>query len=483
VTVTAEAIGGNGHVVDSAVPGTGGSASATASGISTGSGAVVVTAIQHAGNSGDAAFFANGIDGIDSVMSDAVSGQTSGMLELNQSAFGGIGSNTSDGFAGSGGRANSSLVVVDAVAGDLRGTVTATGGAGGRDSSNSPSGVAGDGGAGIVNLQLTGVGQVTATGNATGGAGGSIVNRGTGGAGSDATSSVIASGGSGFASATANATAGAGFTGQSDGIAAATAISNASNSNRATSQSTATGAAATATAEATTAGDAVQSVRTYTNAPATDVGASTVATVLADARIDDFPLTNSFVSGVSVASGSPSDILQSVVLTGNPLSEAQLGDTEAALLYAHMGGRHPTSGPSSGMSIASEVELAFDTTALPQKDLLLALLDPVVQGNGFDELRFQVFEEEIPLFDQTFTNVAFATAFFDDNVLNFGAWMVGVDAILDLRFQLDVLTSGAGDGFYVDYLVGTTAVPIPPAVLLFISGLLAMVGVSRRRRK
>jgi hypothetical protein len=205
----------------------------------------------------------------------------------------------------------------------------------------------------------------------------------------------------------------------------------------------------------------------------------TSASVLAESRIADSPATN-FASSFALASGSPSDLLRSVALGGNAEAESHLGTSGGLLFYGHMGARHLAIGASPGASISSIIDISFDTEELPERDLVIAFLDPRTFGSGFDELRLQVFEEGAPMFDQTIENLATAVAFFDDNVLNLGEWMVGADAILDLRIQLDVLVTGASDGFFFDYLVGTTNIPIPAGVWLFVSAL-ALLGCMRRK--
>ena len=100
---------------------------------------------------------------------------------------------------------------------------------------------------------------------------------------------------------------------------------------------------------------------------------------------------------------------------------------------------------------------ANDATALISADLdpdglaspanvLLGLLDPVLLGNGFDTLRFQVLGNDVSLFDQTFLDATAALAFFDDQVLDLGPIGAGPDGLLDLRMQLDLTGANRADG-------------------------------------
>jgi hypothetical protein len=423
-------------------------------------------------------FLGIGVDGTDTNMSNAVSGATSGNLVLIQSAHAGDGTAADDAIGGKGGAAVSAFTIIDGSAADLRGTVEATGGLGavGRGAN----GFGGDGGAASASISLTGVGVVRATGDATGGIGGQTSHLGTFAPGGNTTSSATAVSANDEAIATANADAGTNFGTRPGGTASASAVSAAGAYRRANSVATAAGSLANATAEATTHGDDVISLKTYSNAPSLNATESITATAFAEAVISDF-ISLSVATAAASASGNPSELLQTVVLEGNPLSQAALSDSQSVILYAQQSVRHPSTASLTGASISTVVDMEFDTETLSGQDFLVAFLDPSSSGNGFDDLRFRIFEEESTVFDQSFVDLANALAFFDDSVLNLGAWSVGIDGILDLRFQLDAIVSGPNDRFSVDYLAGTAAVPVPPAVWLFGSAL-AMLGWLRRRK-
>jgi hypothetical protein len=162
----AEGIGGSG--------GAGGIAVATARGASTGGAAVRVSATQIGGAGGFAGVKSAAADGASSVLTDAVTGETSGNLRLEQIAVAGAG--------GAGALAHSGLSTANALGGEIDVLLRATGGASffdvlgnGRDG----------GGATLLGVVSGSAGRAARlTGEAQGGAGGDAVGTGTdGGAG------------------------------------------------------------------------------------------------------------------------------------------------------------------------------------------------------------------------------------------------------------------------------------------------------------
>ena len=137
----ASARGGNGGAVSGQglTAGNGGTAVASVSLTSTVAGApVTVGAIQSGGDGGIGTNGANGGAGADSVLvtsptaaNPAVSGSTTGALDLQQSALGGAAGGSDSGTAGVAGNGVSILVVQDNTASSLSGLTQAYGGTGG----------------------------------------------------------------------------------------------------------------------------------------------------------------------------------------------------------------------------------------------------------------------------------------------------------------------------------------------------------------
>lgn len=103
---------------------------------------------------------------------------------------------------------------------------------------------------------------------------------------------------------------------------------------------------------------------------------------------------------------------------------------------------------------------------------------------GFDSLSLRVDVEGAQVTNVSFTDLGTALAFFDDTVLDYGFWgdQISSDNVLDIRFYLDLNEQHLGEGFNTNFIVGVSAVPVPAAVWLFGSGLLALLGVVRKRR-
>src|SRR6185437_12253920 len=139
----------------------GGTASATARGVSTGGGDVTASAISQGGV---------GIIGGSISSNNTVSGATSGKLTLLQYAVGGAGFAQTVG--GAGGNADSGLTYQDTQASVLNATSSATGGNSGNITSNAnpPATVGnGDGGSALASINVTGSFAVNATATAVGG--------------------------------------------------------------------------------------------------------------------------------------------------------------------------------------------------------------------------------------------------------------------------------------------------------------------------
>ena len=183
VLARAFAIGGRGgSSLTDGKAGTGGTAQATARGVSTDGADVVVSAVQEGGVGGTSFQDSDGGDGANSAMVDAVSGSTAGELVLFQRARGGDARSGQTGFglsprlSGTAGSAESRLTANNLASGELVGLSEAIGGVGARAPAG---GVATDGGDAVASIHLTGVADVTATAEARGNFGGSSSNTST----------------------------------------------------------------------------------------------------------------------------------------------------------------------------------------------------------------------------------------------------------------------------------------------------------------
>ena len=80
----------------------------------------------------------------------------------------------------------------------------------------------------------------------------------------------------------------------------------------------------------------------------------------------------------------------------------------------------------------------------------LALLNPHSAGNGFSQLTLTI-QSPAGTISETFTSLASALAYFDDQVISFGAAGTG----FNLAITMNVITAAPGDSFRAQVLVGT----------------------------
>jgi hypothetical protein len=180
---------------------------------------------------------------------------------------------------------------------------------------------------------------------------------------------------------------------------------------------------------------------------------------------------------VAYAAGDPNSV-PGLTSVHNPDVWNAFLAVDDELGYGLLGGGAADSGSGASLVYTSMVEFELDIVP-SDGDLLIGLLDPVTKNGGFDSLHFQVFVEGNLEFDEIFATSGDATTFFNDQILTVSDWSMGLVGVLDLKFQLDLTASTAGDGFYMNFVTGT--VPVPPALWLFGSAL-GLLGWIRRRK-
>jgi hypothetical protein len=486
VTAQAEAFGGRGgRASEIGDAGNGGNASlGTVRAASSGGGAVHVAGVVEGGTggAGESVFSvgtANGGDGASVSLTDSVDGFTTGDLILRQSARGGRGGSAEDdGTNGLAGSAFSSLTRSKSSA-SLVVSTEALGGSGG--SRTSTAGMAGSGASGIaISTAINNGGSTQAEARATGGSGGFVQGGAIGGAGGSANANASSTSIGGFpAMAIAEAFGGSGPQGDLHGSAVAHAES-----------SGVSGEASTLAQSGNryeTDGSIARQVSASAIAPVASTSVSESRTAVGELAPD--PIIAVGLQSAAFATALPSDVDSQAALEDNPNVDLNfdVGGTSDMLGLVVLGGAYSQNGSGILQTYTSNAAFVLDMTSLlgNSQDLLVGLLDPTALGVGFDTLMFQIEIEGSTVIDEMFTDLGDALTYFDDQTLNLGTWAdwISDDNIMDVAFALSLTTDDLGAGFSSDLIFGnSTVIPLPPAILLFGTGLLGLVAIARRKR-
>jgi hypothetical protein len=411
-------------------------------------------------------------DGHDVVVGAAAApGDPAAALELPESgAYGGTGGSIAAGNfesgAGDGGSAlSSSLGIAE---GDSRVSVfdRAVGGDGGsaHPSFDEPSdAIVGSGGGARSSATALGGGGSALLADATARGG----DAGFGGIGGDAfAASFVAGGGTVTSRATAT---GGGSRGSAVG---STALARAD----------AEGTSGSATAIAASSGRSVRSVvATASASVASHVAAESAARV---GSLDLVLRPAADVQAFAFVHAQPDFEAARDLLAQHSLvsSAFDLSVTEPLALLA-LGGAATDSGDPQSILLDAQVEIAFAVEATAYFDqLVVGLFDPIFSGEGFEELDFQIEREGTTIVNEHFEDLVSALAFFDDEVLELGAWGDGIVGDVDLRFALALRSGDPGASFSFGSAIGISAIPEPSTLVLLAIGLVWLAVQARRVR-
>jgi hypothetical protein len=307
------------------------------------------------------------------------------------------------------------LTVADNTAGSLSGIVNATAGAGGNST-----GAGGNGGNATAYIALTsalnGV-NVSSTATAAGGAGGVGSQQGSAG--------------------TSNAMASASAIGSGVASANSTAVG--------------TGAGA-AVATSTSSGPSGQSIVASATSPVGGPASALTQTTFGGA----LSLPNAINPGqsfsvISAFSGGPS-----------------------TLGLGSMGAGYGGAGQS--LTYVESANFMFNAAG---GTLLIDLLNNASLGKGFDSAAFQISLNGNVVYNQSFIDLAFAQAFFSNDLLNIQL----ANGLNDVSLTFDETMSSYG-GFSFDYgVAGVSAAPLPPSWTMMLIGLAGLGFVAYRRQK
>ena len=434
-------------------------------------------------------------------------GMSTSSATANSTATGGAGGEVTEVFSigtnlttegGNGGHADSvALATINGTdINQFSSQSMATGGNGGNIVTAGPA-QGGDGGnafaqaTSVFNAQSS-VRQVTANATAVAGSGGSNTGGGFGGRGGDATAiaEVI---GAANASSRARATAGNYGEGNVIGTASASALINSGSGSAVADIGRGNGLVTQLSVVAQTRGTSPLANSNVEASLSVGNRASSTAITSAPLVVNAIATTESSVAATELESVTRVSVLPDA----NAISQVFSGNSDVASNFDLNGGSDVLALMTIGAlqdgsiisdSFSNDVRLSMDMSQLStQQDLIFGFMNPVITGNGFDSMTFQIYQENNLVVDELFGDALSASSFFNDQTLNLGDWTQGLFSDLDLLFLIDFDISTEGDGFLFDVAYGNSSigagvVPVPAAVWLFGSGFIALLGFARRRK-
>ena len=216
--------------------------------------------------------------------------------------------------------------------------------------------------------------------------------------------------------------------------------------------------------------------------PAADHLPAGASTVESRAAVGEPTPSLALAAGLQSAAfgtGLPSNADALAALAGNTDVDIVL-DPAHALGLVVLGGGVASDADATSITFDSSVAFQLDLSQLSATgQLVVGLLDPELDGAGFDSLQFQILREGVAAVSETFLDVASALAYFDDQVLDLGGIADGVSGDLDLSFLLSLTSDDPGAAFRTNLIFGN--VP-EPATALLLGAALAALALRERQR-
>jgi len=466
------------------VAGAAGTASATASAISTGNDAIA-SATVHAFHGGTGFGGASGGDGVSIVQTNAVSGSSPTSLSLYQTLHaGGAGASTS-GIPGAPGNATSTLNAVNPGGGAIHAIVDATAGEAGTAFDVAHAIRGGDAVATVVATSANNS-IATAGASASAGVGSQTLNT------ADQPAVTLGIGGNATASATAVGAGEIGASATARGGGWATRAGDSRVAGSAAADAIGTGTIGMVTAQTASGALHTVSVDVFANSSVAAPGSAAAFTQHAMARagagaVQDptNPALGAGMQSVAFASADPTPAQISTCVAGHPFSKEAMAVPDATALGVFtLGGGYPADAPD-GLTFQSisNAAISIDAGALKTADVKFLLLDTQSGGNGFVSLKLEIDDLSggfaSPLVQQTFANLADAQAYFTDHVIDLSSIGVMQSGVYGLSATL-TLTSDHASSFEATMgMAGVAATPDPGAIGVL--GILAPVLLRRRR--
>ena len=416
-----------------------------------------ISVSQTGGAGGGGYSGATGGGGASSNLVNAASGTTKGgYLTLSQTASGGTGGYSSAGNGGAGGAAATSLTFSDkatntAQASTVNGTSSATGGAGGGVAGSSTS----SGGSATADVNLTGSNIVKTTATASGGTSqGKVSVGGAASANSIATSVGTAS--TAVSTASATATGGVGGT---QGTANALAQATTAAGQQAQANATATGASGLAQTAATTNGTGF--VLSFTgNAQSQTISTGSTAESLANA-VNPFSFNGSSIGSYAFGTIAPNAAYVSNALSTHSKVAAAFSSPYSAVIAAGVQGAYETTKTTASQEFISSENFTLNAPTM-SGHLILGLLDTQALKTGFTSLVFTVTVGGVTDVSQTFTTLAAAQSYFQNDAIDLGTFSSSGPLAVGIKF--DLTAAAAGVGYGQDFILGVTDGNAPPVL-------------------
>ena len=390
--------------------------------------------------------------GAGSSLSNAVSGTTTGSLELGQKAIGGAGGSGGGAIGGAGGTAVSQLSLSDATSGSLIANSYALGGAGGAGTST------GAGGAGDASVSVTGANATTANATAMGGSSGGAGAHGYATATAKTMSSGAGTSGTGAtASAAANAIGGAGET---LGVANADALAETPNGQLA--QATGVAAGGGGHARSTALAPGTGTVRSVTALSAAPVGETATVVSQADAA-STFGYDAAAHDAYAFATMMPDAGSVGALLAASPNVDLVLGGGGPGeqIFGAGVQGAHYVDDDGGARTLHSEITFTVDATTF-SGHLIAGLvgLDNALPATGFAAFDFSVAIAGTTVLSHNSSIIEEAQDYFHDHVIDLGPVAPVTD--LSITFSLDVTSLHPTMGWGMAWGKALHLAPAPP---------------------
>ncbi len=242
---------------------------------------------------------------------------------------------------------------------------------------------------------------------------------------------------------------------------------------------------AIAQAESTAVGSSGQAQSTattgFTTSTATaPTGGTATTNAIAQAGGSGQTFANPGDTAYAFTVGAPDKAYStSLISSASTVAGALLGPRDAVFGAAILGANYASDGGESDIYTAtSTIDFAYGG------DLVLGLIDDqesgFTNGAGFESIEFTIAANGATILDKSFTSLADAASFFQDQVIDLGA---SYGPLIDLTFGYTLTANGPG-GYGVDFAVGG-AVPEPSTWAMMAAGFawLGFIGYRARRAR